>query len=402
MFENIISQDAVSLLKKDLEKKCFPGAVLFCGNRGSAKLSSALEVARLLSCQRNGSWLCDCPECLLNKALVNQNVLILGPRDCTPEISAASETFLNAVFKNASYLEASRYLFIRSVRKLTSRFNQVLWKDDSNLSKIASVISEIDENLETLDFPHKLPSSEEIQKVLEILLKLCIKLESDFLYDSIPINNIRNVSSWAHLKSKDGKKTVIIENADRMLENVRNALLKILEEPPEDTVFILTASKKNAVMPTILSRVRPYYFTDRSLEKQQEVIRRVFHNDEFSGTVNDFLLNYLPVKSCDIEKKAEEFLFSLKNSKIPQISVLCKECNNFEPRIILKIFLNKLVNLERHLMKNSCGASFSFEFLNEIKKCYTNIVTFNQSIQSAFEILCKKIINLKAKYKIEL
>ena len=26
MFENIISQDAVSLLKKDLEKKCFPGA----------------------------------------------------------------------------------------------------------------------------------------------------------------------------------------------------------------------------------------------------------------------------------------------------------------------------------------------------------------------------------------
>ena len=79
-------------------------------------------------------------------------MLILGPRDCTPEISAASETFLNAVFKNASYLEASRYLFIRSVRKLTSRFNQVLWKDDSNLSKIASVISEIDENLETLDF----------------------------------------------------------------------------------------------------------------------------------------------------------------------------------------------------------------------------------------------------------
>ena len=68
MFENIISQDAVSLLKKDLEKKCFPGAVLFCGNRGSAKLSSALEVARLLSCQRNGSWLCDCPECLLNKS----------------------------------------------------------------------------------------------------------------------------------------------------------------------------------------------------------------------------------------------------------------------------------------------------------------------------------------------
>ena len=53
------------------------------------------------------------------------------------------------------------------------------------------------------------------------------------------------------MKSVEGKKTIIIENADRMLESVRNALLKILEEPPVDTIFILTTSQRNLVMPTI-------------------------------------------------------------------------------------------------------------------------------------------------------
>ena len=37
--------------------------------------------------------------------------------------------------------------------------------------------------------------------------------------------------------SEEGKKTIIIENADRMQTSVRNALLKILEEPPEDCVL---------------------------------------------------------------------------------------------------------------------------------------------------------------------
>ena len=45
---------------------------------------------------------------------------------------------------------ATRYLFLRSIRKLTIRFNPVLWKEDDKLNKIAAIISEIDEDLEDL------------------------------------------------------------------------------------------------------------------------------------------------------------------------------------------------------------------------------------------------------------
>ena len=132
-----------------------------------------------------------------------------------------------------------------------------------------------------LDIPRPLPSYEEVAKLTAKLVKLCNKLESDFLYDSIPINQIRNVSSWARMKSVEGKKTIIIENADRMLESVRNALLKILEEPPVDTIFILTTSQRNLVMPTILSRVRTYSFANRNATQQNDVINRVFHVQDF-------------------------------------------------------------------------------------------------------------------------
>ena len=77
--------------------------------------------------------------------------MLLGPRDCSLEISAAAKTFTEAHFINAKFIDAARYLFLRSVRKLTLRFNGILWEGDSNLNKIGSIIEEINENLEKFE-----------------------------------------------------------------------------------------------------------------------------------------------------------------------------------------------------------------------------------------------------------
>jgi len=42
-----------------------------------------------------------------------------------------------------------------------------------------------------------------------------------------------------------------------MLPSASNALLKTLEEPPEDTFIILTSDAPNKLLPTILSRLHP-------------------------------------------------------------------------------------------------------------------------------------------------
>ena len=400
MFENLVNQEAGKLLAADIRHNRLPGAILFSGSEASGKLTAALETARILSCHENpqGKWLCECPSCLQHKSLICSNLMLMGPRDCSLEISAAAKTFTDAHFINAKFIDAARYLFLRSVRKLTLRFNGILWEGDSSLNKIGSLIEEINENLEVLDFPRELPDITEVKKICEEISKLCNKLEEDFLYDSIPINQVRNMEAWAHIKTEEGRKTVIIENADRMQTSVRNALLKILEEPPEDVVFILLTSKRNAIMQTILSRVRTYNFADRTLNQQQEVITRVFHNEDFSGSINDYLLTYLPVTPTEIKGQARVFYNSVANRQICNIEEIVKKCEKFNPRIELRLFLSNIAAFTKPLLNSQAGTEAAAQTMQLLRNCSDNITLYNQSPASALEILMRDMFALNNTY----
>ncbi len=74
---------------------------------------------------------------------------------------------------------------------------------------------------------------------------------------AIPIEAIRLLQKRLQLKTigtRPIRRIVIIEGAHRMTTEAQNALLKMLEEPPADTLFILTATSKHSVLPTIYSR----------------------------------------------------------------------------------------------------------------------------------------------------
>lgn len=400
MFENLVNQEAGKLLAADIRHNRLPGAILFSGSEASGKLTAALETARILSCHENpqGKWLCECPSCLQHKSLICSNLMLMGPRDCSLEISAAAKNFTDAHFINAKFIDAARYLFLRSVRKLTLRFNGILWEGDSSLNKIGSLIEEINENLEVLDFPRELPDITEVKKICEEISKLCNKLEEDFLYDSIPINQVRNMEAWAHIKTEEGRKTVIIENADRMQTSVRNALLKILEEPPEDVVFILLTSKRNAIMQTILSRVRTYNFADRTLEQQREVITRVFHNEDFSGSINDYLLTYLPVTPTEIKGQARVFYNSVANRQICNIEEIVKKCEKFNPRIELRLFLSNIAAFTKPLLNSQAGTEAAAQTMQLLRNCSDNITLYNQSPSSALEVLMRDMFALNNTY----
>lgn len=396
MFENIISQPTIKEISNDIRNNIFPGSVLFAGSESSGKLTAALEVARVYSCknEKKGSWSCDCSFCMQNKALTSSNLLLMGPRDCILEILSAKQYFLEALKNQKPYLLSARYFFIRSIRKLTLRFNGILLQGDSSLNKIASIIEEINEKLEILDYPHELPDYETVEKECNNLENYAKKLENDFLYDSIPINQIRNMEDWAHIKSEDGKKIIIIENAEKMLPGVRNALLKILEEPPEDCIFILLSSNKNAIMETILSRVRTYNFKERNLSEQQDVIKRIFHNENFLGTINDFLLTFLPIAPTKIKSQADYFFEEIANKRIPNISMIVKNCGNFIPRVELKLFFNYIIQKQKPLSKIQSGAEISSKILNLIRECYDNVILYNQTPQASLEILLRELSSL--------
>ena len=402
MYENLVNQEAGKQLTADIKHNRLPGAILFAGPEASGKLTAALETARILSCHEKpqGKWLCTCPSCLQHKSLICSNLMLMGPRDCSLEISAAAKTFTEAHFVNAKFIEAARYLFLRSVRKLTLRFNGILWEGDSNLNKIGSLIEEINELLEPLDFPRELPGVNEVKKSCEEITKLCTKLEDDFLYDSIPISQVRNMESWAHIKSEEGRKTVIIENAERMQVSVRNALLKILEEPPADVVFILLTSKRNAIMQTILSRVRTYNFNDRSLEQQREVIQRVFHNDNYTASLNDYLLTYLPVSPNELKNQAKLFYNAVARKQVSSINIeeIVKKCEKFYPRIELRLFLSNIAAFMRPMFNSQAGSEATAKAIDLLRNCSDNITLYNQSPVSALEILLRDMFALNMQF----
>ncbi|MCK5429006.1 MAG: AAA family ATPase, partial [Anaerolineales bacterium] len=71
----------------------------------------------------------------------------------------------------------------------------------------------------------------------------------------IGIDQVREAQHTASLKAFESKcRVFIIDGADRLSVEASNSLLKILEEPPNDVLLILTAIHKGQIMPTILSR----------------------------------------------------------------------------------------------------------------------------------------------------
>jgi hypothetical protein len=72
----------------------------------------------------------------------------------------------------------------------------------------------------------------------------------------IPIDAVREVIRSLRLKTAGRRRVVLIDQAHTLSEEAQNALLKSIEEPPDNTLFILTVITQSGVLPTIASRSR--------------------------------------------------------------------------------------------------------------------------------------------------
>lgn len=106
------------------------------------------------------------------------------------------------------------------------------------------------------------------------------------LKTTIGIEQILTWQQKVYLKHYEGNfKISIIEHADFLTVPAANALLKVVEEPPERTVIILCAENAEGILPTIQSRAQLVYFPNLSEEiwltgleeaDQQDAVR-AFH-----------------------------------------------------------------------------------------------------------------------------
>ena len=121
--------------------------------------------------------------------------------------------------------------------------------------------------------------------------------------NSIGIEEIINMQKKLFLKPiKSPVKAIVIEEAQLLTVQAQNSMLKILEEPPDKTIILLSAETSEAFLPTIISRCKII-----ELEQEKQKINKE-ENDELIAFVEN--LTNMPIseklKVAEIQAKDKD------------------------------------------------------------------------------------------------
>ena len=241
------------------------------------------------------------------------------------------------------------------------------------------------------------------------LIVLQKNIEHDQINKSeIIIDEVRKLKLFFERKSINGNwRIAIIDSADDLNINASNALLKILEEPPENSLIILISHTPGNLLKTIKSRCVEFKLKPISFDNYQNILR------EIKKDIKDYELEYLGVLSnnspgysfqiletngieiynqmLEIFKKMPEFnlehlntLDTLTNNKsnINSYDVLVNLINGFIHRGMLHIF--------------KMDGNQKLEFFNHEIQIFNNLFNENNIIKILNSWLSSKDIIDKA------
>lgn len=133
----------------------------------------------------------------------------------------------------------------------------------------------------------------------------------------IGVDAVEHLQEQLKLKPFGKRHVVLIEEAHLLNTAAQNKLLKTLEEPAGDSVLILLAEKKDALLPTVVSRCSTYFLEDGGFEADEDVIAvardffRLFAEKSLFYRKRDCVKSILEEKN-DPRGKALSFLQALQ------------------------------------------------------------------------------------------
>lgn len=217
LFKDIPGLDPVKqILRQSVQRSQVAHALLFDGHNGSGALAMALAFSTYINCENRGeNDSCgECPSCIKMKKLVHPDMHFIFP---------VAKTKMQDVATSDAFLP--------------------LWRKFIDQSPFISFS-------EWLDF-----------------------IEAENKQAIISVDEARNVLRKLSLKSYEGEyKILIIWKPELMNISSANALLKILEEPPAKTLFLLVSDQIDKLLVTILSRTQRIRIPSFSDEEMQQYL----------------------------------------------------------------------------------------------------------------------------------
>ena len=101
------------------------------------------------------------------------------------------------------------------------------------------------------------------------------------------VEDIRDLIERSRLAPMQGKhKVYIIDEVHQLSSAASSALLKTLEEPPENVIFILATTDPQKLLPTIISRCQRYDFTKVKTEQIRDHLLNIAEKENISMETN--------------------------------------------------------------------------------------------------------------------
>ena len=137
----------------------------------------------------------------------------------------------------------------------------------------------------------------------------------------------------------------IILAGDSFTQEAQNALLKILEEPPSNIIFIIVTTSKNSILPTIISRMPQKYLKT----KKNFTLPQIDLKNLDLKTVYSFLKENERISKNETKELIEALMYKIKKENI---KLTLKQLKSFETAIKLCNLNSKPINILTTLMLN--------------------------------------------------
>jgi hypothetical protein len=197
--------------------------------------------------------------------------------------------------------------------------------------------------------------------------------------NTVAIDDIRDLIKKLTLKSLNKNqinRVALIIDGELMSEEAQNSILKLLEEPPKDTVIIILTKSIKALKPTIISRsaiiklTKPTYdeFTQyfSNDDSEQDSKNKYDLTDGNSDYFNKYLEKNVNLSSSDDIILIKKFLASNKLDRLLMINDFCSDNLIFENLIFTLRNIIK-IGLDNSIQKNNNQTKMWISYLKAIE-----------------------------------
>jgi len=345
--ENTQKETALQL-ETLIEGRTFPFSVLFSGPAYSGRMFAANRVAGAL-----GSSL--------------ETTIIISDRDFRTRIKASSELLRqNRTAACAAFLACCVSTFLKqfhgALLDSQSQVNRKKFSDAGDCMDLLTELSGLSEQ--------ELSGAEQLIDRLDSSLE---KLYTSRNTRSVTVGKIRDIRRWCSEYSADGKtKTVIIEGIEDAGDSVSNSLLKILEEPPADTFFIIISDNPGRIGQTVLSRLRHFTFHDMDRKALEYILAPLGVSPAVFPDMQSFFLSYSGADDALLRKSASDLLAG----KEPDMPALVRELE--KNHLYGRFFALVVDQIRKNHLSGLLSESRCSYLLNELETAMDRGAAFNQ------------------------